>query len=212
MNLRTTGLAMLMAALLGACAIGNKYDYDDSRAHLAYGGQGRRVAAAAWDQRAYVLSGHKRPNFVGLQRNRWGIPFDVGTASKQPLATEMTGSLVQSLAAAGFGAEPATVPPRGSENDAVQALLRGKTSRALLLRVDNWRSDTYNNPAVYYDLTLSVYGDDGRRLAAKTLRGRDNLKGRLLNPMGKAKQIVPETFRRKLEELLNAPEIAAALG
>jgi hypothetical protein len=205
-------IAALIATLLVAgCEIGNKYDYDDSRGSLAYNGQGKRIAVAAWDQRPYVLSGNKQPDFVGLQRLRMGIPFDVVTASKQPLATEMTHSLVLSLAGAGFGATPVQVTPRNSEGNAVYALLGSKPARAVLLRVGDWESDTYNNPKVIYDLTLNVYDGAGRKLASKNLKGSDALKGQLFNPTEKAKQIVPDAFKQKIELLLNAPEIAAAL-
>ena len=210
MMLRRISL-VLIALLVAGCEIGNKYDYDDSRGSLAYSGQGKRIAVAAWDQRPYVLSGNKQPDFVGLQRLRMGIPLDVVTASKQPLATEMTHSLVLSLAGAGFGATPVQVTPRNSEGNAVYALLSGKPARALLLRVGDWESDTYNNPKVIYDLTLNVYDGAGRKLASKNLKGSDALKGQLFNPTEKAKQIVPDAFKQKIELLLNAPEIAAAL-
>ena len=208
---RSLRLALAGTLLLGGCAIGNKYDYDDSRGTLNYSGQGRRVAVAAWEQRPYVLSGNKQPNFVGLQRTRMGIPFDVVTASKQPLATEMGNSLVLSLAGAGFGATPVTLAPRSSESGAVSALLRGKPARAVLLRVANWESDTYNNPTVFYDLTLSVYDGGGHKLASRALKGSDDLKGNAFNPTDKARQIVPDSFKQKIELLLNAPEIATAL-
>ncbi len=197
--------------LLGGCAIGNRYDYDDSRGTLGYSGQGRHIAVAAWEQRPYVLSGNKPPEFVGLQRTRMGIPFDVITASKQPLATEMTHSLVLSLGGAGFGAAPVTLPPRSGEGGAVYALLQNKPARAVLLRVANWESDTYNNPTVFYDLTLNVYDGAGRKLASKSLKGSDDLKGRAFNPTEVAQRVVPDAFKQKIELLLNAPEIVAAL-
>jgi hypothetical protein len=203
--------ALSSVLLLAGCVMGNKYDYDDSRGSLAYSGQGKRVAVAAWDQRPYVLSGNKQPDFVGLQRTDMGIPFNVVTASKQPLATEMTHSLLLSLAGAGFGAMPVALAPHSGEGDAVRALLRDRPARAVLLRVADWESDTLHNPKVIYDLTLNVYDGAGRKLAGKSLKGSDALQGQLFNPMEKAKQIVPDAFKQKIELLLNAPEIAAAL-
>ena len=211
MNALHRCLLLAALSLLGACAMGNRYDYNDTRVAVGYSGQARRVTVAAWDQRPYVLDGDKDPDFVGLQRNRMGIPFDVVTASKQPLATEMTDAMVRALATAGFGATRVTLPGGRNEAAARDALLASRPARALLLRVDNWESDTLKNPAVFYDLTLSVYDASGHRLAAKTVKGTDDLEGRFFNPMEKAKQIVPDNFRLKIESLLNAPEIAAAL-
>jgi hypothetical protein len=210
MKIKGIGLLLAGMMLLAGCAVGNKYDYDASRANLAYSGA-RRVTVAAWEQRKYVLSGDKQPDFVGLQRGNMGVPFDVVTGSKQPLATEMTGSLILSLTGAGFTASPVTLTQKDTEGSAVYALLRNKPARAVLLRVDNWESDTFKNPTVYYDLTLNVYDGGGRKLAAKNVKGSQDLDGSFFNAPGKAKKAVPEAFRLKIEQLLNAPEIVAAL-
>ena len=201
------GLLLAGAMLLGGCAT---YDYDASRANLSYSGQ-RRVTVGAWDQREYVVSGDQDPDFVGWQRTNMGIPFKVKTSSKQPLATEMTSSLILSLAGAGFTASPVTLKPEDTEGSAVYSLLRNRPARALLLRVDEWKSDTLMKPTVYYDLTMNVYDGVGRKLGSKTLKGDEDLEGRIFNPSGKAKKTVPEAFRVKIEQLLNSPEIAKAL-
>lgn len=204
--------ALLLAGVLAlcGCAIGNRYDYSDARTSLDYKGQGR-VAVAAWDQRPYVVSGDKAANFVGSQRNGWGIPFNVHTATGQPLATEMGNSLVLTLANAGFGASPVQVGPQDNESTVLRTLQQSQTPRALLLQVNDWQSDTFHNPTVVYDLVLKVYDRGGRRLAAASLKGSDDLKGRLINPMGKAKETVPALFEVKIQQLLDAPQIQAAL-
>ncbi len=211
MKFQGTGLQMglLLAGvmLLGGCA---SYDYDASRAKLGYSGQ-RRVAVGTWDQREYIVSGDQDPDFVGWQRTNMGIPFKVKTSSKQPLATEMTSSLILSLAGAGFAASPVTLKPEDTEGSAVYTLLQNKPGRALLLRMDEWKSDTLMKPTVYYDLTMYVYDGAGRKLGSKTLKGDEDLEGRIFNPSGKAQKTVPEAFRVKIEQLLNAPEIAKAL-
>lgn len=207
--MKIQGIVLFLAGvmLLTGCA---SYDYDASRANLSYSGQ-RRVAVATWDQREYVVSGDKDPDFVGLQRTNMGIPFNVKTTSKQPLATEMTNSLILSLAGAGFTASPVTLTPQATEGSAVFALLHDKPARALLLKVNEWKSDTLMKPTVYYDLTLNVYDGAGRKLGTKSVKGDEDLEGRVFNPSGKAKKTVPEAFRLKIEQLLNAPEIATAL-
>jgi hypothetical protein len=205
------GLLLACLTLLGGCFIGNKYDYDNTRTAVGYAGQGKHVAVAAWDQRPYVTNGDKDPHFVGLQRNHLGIPFNVSTTSGLPLASEMTNSMVRALANAGFAATPVTLQPGGAEPGARNALLAGQPARGMLLRVDNWESDTLINPAVFFDLTLVVYDAGGRTLAVKSVKGSDDLEGKLLGGKGTTKQIVPDLFRKKVELLLNAPEIAAAL-
>lgn len=212
---RTLGSAgaMLLAGCalaLAGCVVGNRYDYESAKSAVGYRGSGA-VTVGTWDRREDIVSGDKDPDFVGWQRSLYGIPFKVKTQSGLPLATEMTYSIQQSLGDAGFRATPIGLMPNQSEAEALRALLKDQPRRALLLRLDEWQSDTNRNPTVFYDVTLSVYDPGGRRLAAKTLKGSDDLDGRLLNPQGKAKKTVPAEFKAKLEGLLNAPEIAAAL-
>lgn len=210
MKLHQAGLLLAGALTLCGCAIGNKYDYSAAKTSLDYKGQGR-VAVTAWDQRPYVLSGKKDPDYVGSQRNGYGIPFNVKTASGQPLATEMGKALIQTLAGAGFGASPVQVAPQDDEGAVLRTLQQSQLPRALLLQVNDWQSDTFHNPTVDYDLVLKVYDRGGRRLAAASLKGSDDLQGRLIDPMDKAKQTVPALFQQKIQQLLDAPQIQAAL-
>ena len=83
--------------------------------------------------------------------------------------------------------------------------------RELLLQVNDWQSDTFHNPTVDYDLVLMVYDRGGRRLASASLKGSDDLKGRAFDPMDLAKQTVPALFQQKIQQLLDAPQIQAAL-
>lgn len=210
MKLRQAALSVAVALGLSACAFGHRYDYSDTGTSLAYRGQGR-VAVAAWDQRPYVLSGNKDPHFVGLQRSLYGIPFNVSTDSGQPLATEMGKAMVLTLAGAGFGATPVELPAQDQQSQALQALLQAGLRRSLLLRVDNWESDNYKNPTVTYDLSLAVYDHDGRRLASTGTKGIDDLHSKLFDSSTAPGKIVPALFQQKIQQMLDAPEIQAAL-
>ncbi|MEA3643938.1 MAG: hypothetical protein VBE63_29025, partial [Lamprobacter sp.] len=56
----------LVIALLGGCAIGNTYEYRLPRMPLPVEGSSS-IGLAVTDQRPYILSGDKEPDFVGLQ-------------------------------------------------------------------------------------------------------------------------------------------------
>lgn len=201
--------AVCAALLLCGCVAGNKYSYASTTADVAYQGSGK-VSILAVDERSYVRSGDKPATFVGLQRNRFGIPFDVNTASAQPLAEDMAQALAQSLAAAGYQAAP--LPAKAWETTAAgQArLLQGAPQRALLLTIKEWKTDTKRNTALTYDLTLRAYGGL-RQTGGKALRGSEDIDGSFLAPLQHTRQAVPEVFRQKVGALLNAPEIRQAL-
>jgi hypothetical protein len=82
----------------------------------------------------------------------------------------------------------------------------------LLLTLTEWKSDTFMNVALIYDVTLVVVDRGGTVLAEKRLQGRDNLEGSAWNSPSHARQAVPQAFKEKLQQLLDDDTVAAALG
>jgi hypothetical protein len=151
---RLFALAAIVA--LGGCAVGNRYDYSSSIAGLPISGTGK-VALAVVDARAYVLSGEKKPDFIGLQRGGFGNPFDVRTASGRPMADEMRDAIAQALRKQGY-----TVV--GASDAAF---------RKMELRVAEWKTDAMMHFKLRWDLTLNVYDDHGVLLAKSTSNGTE---------------------------------------
>ena len=205
------GLALLLSSVLeSGCAVGNRYAYSTVALEPTLTGSGR-VSVATQDRREYVLSGDKKPNFVGLQRGGYGNPFDVGTSGGQPLADDMTRAIVVAMAKRGFQPAPVLVAPSADAAQVRQALFTDGAERGLLLTLREWKSDTYINVALRYDITLVVMDRTGATLAEKRTQGRDDLGGSFWNPPSHAKDAVPLAFKAKLEEVLNDPAIASAL-
>lgn len=206
-------LCILLAALLllGACAIGNKHAYHDVVGSMPFSGNAE-VRVATHDQRPYVLSGEKQPDFVGLSRGGYGNPFDVSTADGRPLADGMTQAISNSLRQGGFRPAPVIVASSDSAAQAREKLMQAAGGVAILLVIREWKSDTYQNTALHYDATLSVLDKTGQVLGETTVRGRDNLGGSFANPPAHAREAVPRAFKAKLEALLGDPAVTRALG
>ena len=201
-------LIVLLAA--SGCAVGNRYAYHSVIANPALSGTST-LSVAAHDQREYVRSGDKAPQFIGLQRGGYGNPFDVKTEDDRPLAENMTTVIVNSLGLKGFRAQAVVVTPSMSLSDVRHRLTGLATEQALLLMVHEWKSDTYMNVGLHYDITLLVLDRAGTVLAEKRLSGHDNLGGSFWNPPAHAREAVPQAFKAKIEELLNDTAVAAAL-
>jgi hypothetical protein len=194
MSLR--GLARLLVLvpilLLGACAVGNRYDYRGAIGGLPVSGSGD-IAVEVIDARPYVVSGHKSPDFVGIQRGGFGNPFDVRTASGQPLADEMRTAIASAIQGRGF----TVVPP-------------GKAApRRLELRILEWKTDVMMRMSVQYDLTLNVFDGQGTLLASSTTKGEEILGGGFEsgNSANAAK-----TFEQCLSTLMHDDAVKAALN
>ena len=194
--------------LLSGCAIGNRYAYQTVVASPQVSGT-TAVSIATYDQREYVRSGTKDPQFVGLQRGGYGNPFDVRTESDRPLADAMTTALVNTLAKKGFRAQPVVVAHSVTPAEARQRVIGAGADRALLLTLQEWKSDTAVRVGLSYDVTMTVLDRSGTVLAEKRLEGRDNLGGATLP--SRVGDMVASAFKMKLEQLLDDPAVAAAL-
>ena len=204
------GAILLIAPLLVGCAVGNRHAYHTVQAEPNVSGSGA-LGVATHDQRPYVVNGGKDPQFVGLQRGGFGNPFDIRTAGDRPLAEDMTQALASALKRKGFEAVPVVVAASDSADVVRSKLAQSGAPRAVLLTLREWKSDTYTNTALLYDISLRVVDRNGLALGEKRLQGRDDLGGSAWNPPAHAKQAVPSAFKAKVEELLGDEAIVAAL-
>jgi len=200
--------AILAVLTLGACAVGNKYDYAASALDVSVTSE-QTIVASVVDLRPYVLSGNKSPNFVGLQRGGFGNPFDVTTRSGQPLASDVTEAVVRALKSSGVSAKALTLP-RGTSLD--KALLRFQAmggDRYLLVQMREWKTDAMMRLTLHWDLSAVVLDRAGKEMARHATSG--------VEPVGAAgfesgnSEAAKQQISRKLNELLNHPDIATAL-
>ena len=206
----------LVVSLAGGCAVGVTHRYHDSIADLQATGAGVLVVAVQ-DARSYVVNGEKAPSFVGLSRGGYGNPFDVTTETGRPLATDMAESMCRSLQRKGYGCSVLDTQLKATKSGtvlrahAVEAARQRKAARVLFLVLNEWKSDTYQNTALLYDVVLMVLKSDGSTAATGEIRGRDNLGGSFVDPPGHSSQAVPIAFKAKLEQLLNSPKIVESM-
>lgn len=206
---RTLPVLALLGLLATGCAIGNRYPYHTIVANPTLSGAGT-IAVATHDQREMVRSGNKDPQFVGYQRGGFGNPFDVRTEGDRPMADDMTTSLVSTLNAKGFRAQPIVVAHSVSPAEVRDRLVRSGADRAVLLTIKEWMSDVVMRIGLTYDVTMSVIDRTGKVLAEKRLQGDKEVLGAAGMPTGVG-EVVGKAFKSKLELLLDDPAITAAL-
>jgi hypothetical protein len=197
-------------AMMSGCAVGNRYDYTSSSVGISDKGSGT-IAVGVHDQRSYVVYGSKKPDFVGLQRGGYGNPFDVRTKSKQPFADDLSAVVANSLKGSGF--EVTSVEMIASDNNArvKEKLIAVGKEKILLLTVTEWKTDTYMNVKLIYNLAATVLDAKGNVVATSQTQGEEHLGGSFMNPPAHAMQAAPIALSRKVEILLNSKEIKNAL-
>jgi hypothetical protein len=204
-------LIILCASLfLGGCAVGQKIRYHD--AELAINASGdTMIAVTCLDGRPYIKSGEKDKTYIGNFRGGFGNPFNVSTESQKPLADDITSVICASLQKKGFACTPISVEPNETQDQIINKLKVTKAKRLILLAINEWRSDTYSNTSLYYDIVLTIMDNQGARLAESDAKGEDDLGGSFGNPPAHAKEAVPKAYKKKLESLLNGPSVIDAL-
>lgn len=206
---RVIGICILAAALAG-CAVGNKIDYRAQSISLNTG-EAKTIALGVQDERPYVKSGDKTPQFVGIQRGGFGNPFNVQTESGAPLVEDFKAAISSALTRSGAKVVASTYASSESL-DAIKAkLVATPADRHLLITFKEWKTDSLMNTSLHYNITARVLGSGGDEVAEKQLSGKDKISGNVTGTQTNAGSTVPAAFSRKLQALLSDPAIAAAL-
>lgn len=201
--------AMSFVVVLSGCAVGVTHQYDNAKPEIK-ASAGTKLGVGVQDRRMYVLSKQKPETFAGLSRGGFGNPFDVNTASGKPLADDFSKTIQRALSAKGVHASAVSLPPGVDETEAIKRLSVAG-DKAVLIVLNEWKADTYSSTTLAYDVQAMIVDASGKVLASKKISGSDNLGGSAFNPPEHSRNVVPVAYRKKLEELFAAPEIAAHL-
>jgi hypothetical protein len=206
MKTATRILIVSTALSLTGCAAWNKYDIRNVSVTAPDGS--KSVAVAVVDERLELKQGDIGPELIGVTRSGYGIPYRVKTATKAPVAAEIAAAVTE-----GFGPHRKLAPPI-SQPDAASALaaLRGTgTDRQILIRIENFNSDTLIRTELDYSFVLEVYDSKGKLLASARQKEVANLGGNGLLPAMHARQAVLSKTGKALSQLLATPQIQQTL-
>lgn len=192
--------------------MGQKYNYAIVGDLTASGS--KSLAIATHDQRPYILSSEKSPDYVGKMRGGYGNPFDVGTESGKPMSDDMSQSISSSLSKKGFKTVLIPTLPKDSSEAIMEKLKNTQTDGLILLTVYEWKSD-FAGFGVFkswldYNATLTVFDNNGKSLAEAKIGGSDEL-GNSMEPVSHSKKAVPKGVKKKIEELLNDSDVVKSL-
>ena len=197
-------MVIMAAYILTSCAVGNTYDFRAATPSLKASAS-RSISVGVLDRRPYVLSSNKPPSFVGLQRGGYANPFDVNTVSGGARADEFA-----AVIASGYKAKVTLLPVRTPEGKAIDLLKSSSATRLLLVSILEWKTDTYLNVALHFNLVARVYDASGQMLGENRISGKDNLGGPIMVP-SEVGPMAAAAAKRKFEELLNAAAIQQSL-
>jgi hypothetical protein len=199
-------IAIFLFSILGGCAVGVTHQYSNAALQIK-ATTGSKLGIGVQDRRLYVVTKEKPENFAGLSRGGFGNPFIVRTASGAPLADDISKSIQAALSNSGVNVSAINIPV-GIDEVAAIKLLAATNGKAVLIELNEWKADTYMSTNLTYDVRALVIDVDGKVISSKKISGSENLGGSAMNPPEHSRKAVPIAFRKKIEELFSAPEIA----
>ncbi len=181
-------LILCAFATLGGCAFGQKIDYRQSTPYLSARSD-TPVEVNVIDERPYVLSGSKNPTYVGTLRALYYNPFNINTLTGNPLSFDLKEAVRTSLEKSSIKA-PAAYSTTNADPG----------QKLLMLKLREWKSDSYMRTRFDYDITASVLDEHGKELATKSAKSSGAIKNFLT------------AGSEALSAVLNSDEIVAALS
>jgi hypothetical protein len=155
---RSILVVSLTAFVLSGCVVGQKLEMDYT-AEASQVQEKYSVKVSVTDDRPYVVSGDKKPWYIGKYRAGFGIPWDVTTDNDQPLADMVAGDVEQALRAKGF------------------AVAAESPKRVLSVAIKDWNFDGYQDGRFWYELDVAVTDANGTSLASSVVKGDKNIEG-----------------------------------
>ena len=195
---------LCFGVLLSACAVGNKYDYKNQAIDLK-ATSSQTVAVAVVDQRTYVTSGEKTPDFVGLYRGGFNNPFDVVTESGEPLSDDLAFSIASALGANNIDTKILKTTPTSKRADAKAALPLMENARTLIVYLLEYKSDQGYYTHVLYNVEAEVVDKDG------TVLGTNKISDDRAQGPDFTGKTVQAALVGVMQELIGDPQIVNAL-
>jgi len=128
----------------------------------------RHILIGIIDKRPYVVSGKVKPTYVGLMRGGFGNPWYMYTESGESLADDLSKAIVSGFKNAGINADYIKLWFDMEQQEINSFLVSKQSQKKVLIRINEWKSDTYARTKFIFDLTVEVYDKNGKVIASVT--------------------------------------------
>ena len=203
-------IIVCVAFLSGCLAAGHEYNYEQISMDIPVEAtEQESLILAVEDWRPYVLSGDKKPSFVGLQRDGFGVPFDVTTASGKPMTEIMSAAIENGLKEVGY----TVVSVSGNNNNIylVNAATENNASRIVVLKVLDWKSDVMYGVTLHSNLDLSVFDAEGKLLAESSKESMGKISQGSWATGDDNSRALADEFSKSVWELFDEGQVRRAL-
>jgi hypothetical protein len=135
---RTIYAIGFLLVIITGCAFGQTIKYTGVSNFKAIKLPDVSTIIAVWDRRPYVQNRDKTPQFVGLTRSLFGIPYPTHTSSGNALADDLANMISLTLKQQGKKVQVAILQTKMSNEDMIKTLTQYGKSRILLFEMHEW--------------------------------------------------------------------------
>ncbi len=174
---------IVAAALFSGCAVKQQIGLDHHVVEKPSAKSYPAVSLDIQDNREYIMNGKKEESFIGLYRGGFGNPWDVNTEDNIPLAKLFAIDLTEELTSLGF--------------------INEGSSKSLIVSINKWKFDTYQNIKFDYDLDVTVVDLSKNVLAQNKILDSVHIKGSFwTGPKGAAEREIPKIYNEIISKIL----------
>ena len=153
----------------------------------------RTVTVDAKDSRDFIVSGDKKPSYLGHFRAGFGNTWDVNNSEYKALAVQFKEDMLAELKAQG-----------------IQTVEAGE--RNIQVDIKDWNFDTYQNGKLWYEISVNITDNAGTVLASTTVKDQKVIRGSFwTGPVGAFKREVPVIYSDIIKNILGQDAIQKAL-
>ena len=211
LNINRVTIISFISLFITACASDQVSDFDDN-VSPGTASSLSQVRIAVLDQRPYILSGEKKPSYIGRFKLRLGKPYDGYTESGVPLAKEFTDAAVKILSNQFQHYEVVDLPDQKDIKNALSSLTSQSAERYVLVILKEWSGKTFVDTDLEYELKLAVYNQQGELLAQTKNSGNDTFGGNpIAGPVTNSSTAMEHAFKQKIKNLITDPIVKKAL-
>lgn len=174
-----------------------------------------KISFAVLDKRPYVVDNDKSPEFEGIIRSGYGIPYSYQTPTDQPMSEYLTQRMSIGFKSKGIETVTVKTDPKMKINKVITELSSYR-NKSFLLILNEWKYDYHGfSDGSWYDINIIVVDKSGEKLLIKNFQGKNNIPdtGTIImsaSPTAISNEM-QKIYKQRFEQILSDAEVIKAL-
>ena len=193
---------------LSGCVIGKKVPYEKMKVDLTYSGT-RSIALAVYDQREMILSGSRKPDFVGYQLSGIGVAWPMGTKSGKNYTDVIQEVISRAYKAKGYTVTLFPTSYKENYSDIKSRMMKSSSDRLMIIKLTELQIVLVTATIMGINVDVEVFDKSGNLLASKNFQKSETIATDLLGT--NYPKYAPAFLEKEIASWLNDEQITKEL-